>query len=223
MAVTFDANATAVTTGSSVTTISSSNLTIGSGNCLVVSFITSPSIALPPFTSITWGSQNLNLTPNVLQAAPGASSGIVGMWIFLNPVSGTQTLTFNWTGTRFVDIYSSSYNGVGGFSTSSASGTSAAPSYSITSGAGHFAVDAVQGGNTSVIGSGVGQTQLALDNSLIAMGQSYISNQPTASFSWTLSPSTNWSAVLADLVPVSMTAGLATGEAVVQSFRTLSY
>jgi hypothetical protein len=206
MTVILDAKAAAVTLAPGVNTIASSNLTIGTGNCLVATFFNNAVAAVfPVFTSITWGSQNLNLIPDISQEAGSAGSGlgVVAMWVLMNPTPGVQTLTFTWSGgAQLGEIYSASFNNVGGFVVDNVSSAGTTASYLEASGSGHLIVDAIQNTSQNITGSsGVGQTQLVVDNTSVHFGQSYIANQTSPHFFWTFAASASWSAVTVDLFP----------------------
>lgn len=138
MAVTFDANASASVTANAVTSITTSNLTVGAGanRALKVQVIWSGTVASP---AMNWDQLG---TPQALAAIPGAGATNtcrVEEWGLVAPTSGAKQLSVSWTTARDVYVNQFSYAGVdqGGGATSFPNGAGATaatqPTIAITS------------------------------------------------------------------------------------------
>jgi hypothetical protein len=172
MAVTFDANATADQTLNAVTSITTTNLTVGSGlqRALVVQVCWGATAGLPVTTpTATWdfggSAQNCPLIGSQVSTTV-LESALFGL---VNPVSGAKTLKVAWTTSADVVINPLSYTLVdqtGGATTFphfTSNVNSASPStVTITSATGNATVSCV-----SVAGNPAGpsQTQTFLDTS----------------------------------------------------------
>lgn len=126
MAVTFDANASADVTSNAVTSITTSNLTVGSGSnrALIAQIVWSGTTTSP---SANWDQLG---TPQALAAIPSAAAtntGRVELWGLVNPTSGAKQLKVQWTTSR--DVYVNQFSVTGadqtGGATSFPHGTSA--------------------------------------------------------------------------------------------------
>jgi hypothetical protein len=202
MAVTLDAVAGSAPTTTNTNTTSLSTLTIGTGNCLVA-MLGVGSVATGAFTSASWGGQSLPTTPT-LQVT---NTGMINVWVLMNPTLGNQTLTFNWTNSTSVStsLWAASFNSVASFTTNTATGTGVTASYSIGSAVGHLALDAASnaaGDWTS--NGGAPQNQLILLSATnVRLASSDQVNQSTASFSWsTAGGSIPWQAAMFDFTPL---------------------
>jgi hypothetical protein len=201
MSVTIDAlGGTPGGSSSNVTTMTYNGLTIGAGNCLVVMFAAN---LAPVFSAVTWGSQNLPLTPTVQSI--GASSN-ANMWVLMNPTAGNQSLVLTWATPSLGRLWALSLKSVATFTTNTATGNSATASYSIGSAIGHLALDLAENNAGDWVSSGGGvQNQILLDISFSPrLGSSYETDQSTASFSWsTAGGSVPFAATMLDFAPLS--------------------
>lgn len=122
MAVTVNAN---MTTGNgnggqcervaSNTTLSSTGLTIaaGSNRLLIVPIVWSNAGTLPSGITITWNGVGLTQVPS---AYGGTTGSYAGLWYLLNPDTGNQTLTANWTTTSGCYMGAICFDGAGSIS-----------------------------------------------------------------------------------------------------------
>lgn len=170
MAVGFDANATADATANGVTSITSSNLTIGSGSNRALGVQLAFENKAVTSVTVTWdnGASNQALTQIVTASSAGVS-GVAQLWGLVNPISGAKSLRAAWTGSADVCINGVSWTGVdqAGGATSfphstSATGNSTAPSVVVTSAVGNAAMATLA--HNQVITSTSTQTQTFLDN-----------------------------------------------------------
>lgn len=166
MAVAIDANATADATNNGVTTISTSNLTVGAGSnrALVVDVCWSGPVTTP---TMTW-----DTTQSVL-AIPGATATngtvqVAQCWGMVAPNSGAKALVTSWLTARDIVVSGTSYTGVdqtGGATSfpngAGATGSSTTASVTVTSAVGNAVQAAHTLGNTC---SAVNNTQLFRDN-----------------------------------------------------------
>lgn len=111
MAVAFDANSSASVTANAVTSITSSNLTVGSGSnrALLVQALWSNTN-----TGISMNWDNLG-TPQALAQVPNAAAQNTTkaqIWGLVAPTSGAKQLSVAWTTSRDVVINQLSYTGV---------------------------------------------------------------------------------------------------------------
>lgn len=209
MAATFDANALADTTSNGVLNISASNLTIGSGSNRALTVPVSFSLRTVSAVTVTWDNGASNQACTQILGANG-SAGTVGraeLWGLVNPISGAKTLRAAWTGASDVCINGASWTSVdqtGGVTTfphsTSATGSTAAPSVTITSAVGNATVNAT----TSDFGtySAPTQTQLYIDNAPanICAAASRAAGAATVTHAWTLSAGSNWVSVGTDIL-----------------------
>src|SRR6266704_942142 len=111
MAVVFDAQSSADTTGAAAVSFSNStNLTIGTGTNRALIVLIAWSSTAPTGISITWDGV-------ALSAVSGASSvngtaGNTKIYGLVNPNSGTKTLAGSWTGSRDFYVAGIAYTGV---------------------------------------------------------------------------------------------------------------
>lgn len=168
MAVTFDANASSDATQNGVTSITTSNLTIGSGSnrALVVQVVWSGSVTS---AALNWDQLG---TPQALTAIAGTlatNTAVVQLWGLVAPTSGAKQLKASWTTAQDVIVNGVSWTGVDqtGGSTSFPHGTngttSGNPATVTVTSATNNAVMAVHATATSSFTS-VNNTQTFLDN-----------------------------------------------------------
>lgn len=204
----FDANATADVTANGVTSITSSNLTVGTGaqRALVVQLsFSNKSIS---GLSVTWdnGASNQACSQVVGTNTSGAN-GRAEIWGRVNPINGAKTLAASWTGSSDVVMNQVSWTGVnqgGGtssFVSASNTGTSTTGSVAIPSRTNNQTMCCI------TIANGIGslsaptQTQTHLDNNPanISGGGSRAVGAASVTHSWTLSVSETWVVVGVDI------------------------
>jgi len=179
MAVVFDAQSSADTTGAAAVSFSNSaDLTVGTGTNRALIVLIAWSSTAPTGISITWDGV-------ALSAVAGASSvnstaGNTKIYGLVNPNSGTKTLAGSWTGSRDFYVAAIAYTGVeqssaaNAFTSGSfANGGSASADITINPAFGDTALDdanvAIMGAaaNFSSVTSG---TQVFLDKTQTAKG-----------------------------------------------------
>lgn len=174
MAVVFDANATADATANGVTSINTSNLTIGSGSnrALVAQIVWSGTVTSP---ALKWDNAGSPQSLAAITGASGTNTARVDCWGLVAPTSGAKQLNAAWTTARDVCVNGVSWTGVDqtGGATSFPNGTSATgagvtSSVSVTS-ATNDAVMAVFSNVTDLIDA-VNNTQTFRDNTPATMG-----------------------------------------------------
>lgn len=174
MAVTFDANQTAVATANSVTSITTSNLTVGAGanRALVVQVALGGSVTA---LALKWDNLGTPQSLAVITGATAAQSGTpferVELWGLVAPTSGAKQLSVTWTTARDVYVNGVAWTGVdqtGGTTTfphgtgSIGSGTTA-QGITVTSATGNATMAVFDTGSAVNISS-VNNTQTFLSN-----------------------------------------------------------
>ena len=200
-AITVDASSYVVVASTTASTASWSH-TVGTGNNRILIVGVSLADTSTNFvTGITYGGTALTRI--------GTGSRISGgyyyyteMWYLLSPAGGTNTITVNVSNTASITAGATSFTGVnlssplGTFV--SANGSSRNPSVSATTVAGDMVMDTMttRGGRTCTVGTG--QTVLwnpAATNSngyAKGSGSTELATGGTATMSWTISKSSNW-------------------------------
>lgn len=155
MAVAFDANASAVVTGVGVTSVTTSNLTVGAGanRALVTQLVLSLKTAAS--VTVNWDNAGTPQAQTLIVSANGTGTvARAELWGLVNPISGAKAARATWTGASDVYINPTSFTGVdqtGGATSfphsTSATGTLSgstpiAYSAAITSAVGNFTVGA---------------------------------------------------------------------------------
>lgn len=213
MAVAFDANATAVVTGTGVSSITSSNLTVGAGanRALVCQLV----FSLETFTGLTVRWDELGTPQSMAQIIGANGTGLIAraeLWGLVAPTSGAKQAKAAWTGASDVYINPTSFTGVdqtGGTTSfpnsTSATGTIAgavpvAYSAAVTSAAGNFTVAATSADLGSL--SLTTQTSNFLSNALSADGAaSRATGAASVSHGWSSDTvGTHWVIVLTDIL-----------------------
>jgi hypothetical protein len=208
--VTFDAKITADATVASGTSISTTNMTVGSGanRVLVVELMFEAAVA-PTSVSVTWDSGGSNQAMTQLVTKQDVTTTLTAqLWGLVNPISGAKTLKAAWTNSAEGAMGAASWTGAnqtGGATTfahtASANGSASPASVSVTSATNNATMDSVAVSSGGSISSG-NQTQVFLDNSgtsLKAAAQR-AAGAASVSFSWTLSTSLGWAIVATDIV-----------------------
>jgi len=150
MAVAFDAKATADSTGTSVTTISNANLTVGAGSnrglIAVVSWNGTVTLSAPVAHWDTAGTNQLmtQIGSTITNAAIDQHLALFGL---VAPTSGNKNLTVSWTGASGVYLSAIAFTGVDQTSAAvafphfnNAVGTTSPASVAITSATGNETV-----------------------------------------------------------------------------------
>ena len=194
--IAFDAKAAPLSgTGSSGSSQALSTMVVGSdaNRALIVKLTgNSPSGYLAPVSSVMWGSQAMTLIAafNYTAAPFGGGAYRVELWGLINPTSGAQGLTVNYSGPwTYWSIGAVSFTGVdqtGGATTfygaASAGGTASPSSLHVATSSGDAAVDVIATpGQTP---SGPSQTQ---EYALPAYGAGSYSLAASPTFSWSIS------------------------------------
>src|SRR6266704_3933095 len=112
MAVAFDAQSNADTTGAAAVSFSdSTNLTVGSGtNRALVALLAWSSTTAPTGVSITWDGVALSSVPGA--ASNHLTAGNTAIYGLVNPNSGTKTFAGSWTGSKDFYVAAVTYTGV---------------------------------------------------------------------------------------------------------------
>lgn len=213
-AVAFDANQTAPCTTSAVnlvTGLACTNLTITGGltNSAMVCQI-NLSLQTPTSEVVSYDLVGANQLMTLIVARNTSSgTGRAELWGLINPVAGNKSVKYTGVGTSDVDINCVSWQGVdqtGGATSfpnsTSAIGTSAAPSVTITSAVGNATMDSTVN-DTSTL-SAPTKTQTFIDNtpaSISGGGSRAAGASPNVVHAWTLAIGTsNWASVGTDLL-----------------------
>lgn len=190
--VVFDANASVATyNGTSASSISNANLTVGSGaNRVLVAQVAFDISAGQSVSSCAWDPSGTNQS---LSFIAGATSGAdrTEIWGLVAPTSGNKTLTCNFSANvTHQELNVSSFIGAdqtGGsttfHNTNTATGTTAAPTITITSATGEIAIASLLASWASgnLVSS---QTQLYMDNTIFGGGAAYGAGAASVTLSW---------------------------------------
>lgn len=198
--VQLDANATSSAYAGTATTVSNSNLTVGSGSnrALVAQLMFSTTTVTS--VTCTWDVGGTNQSMTLIQSASNGVAERAELWGLVAPTSGNKTLTCSWTGSsNDAMLNATSFSGVnqtGGATTfpnaTNATGTSTSPAVTVTSAAGDAAIDATAARQNY---SAPLKSQLFIDNvhgSVIAAAASWASGAASVNFGWTIGASTTW-------------------------------
>lgn len=211
MAVAFDANATAVVTGTGVTGVTNSNLTVGAGanRALVTQLVLSLKTASA--VTVNWDNAGTPQSQALIVSASGTGTiARAELWGLVAPTSGNKAARAAWTGASDAYLNPTSFTGVDqtGGATSfphSASGTGtagsgAAFSQAIVSAVGNFTVAAESQDVGSI--SAPTQTQTFLSNALACDGAgSRATGAASVSHGWTTdTTNTHWVIVGTDIL-----------------------
>jgi hypothetical protein len=211
MAVAFDANSTADVRGASISTLDLTTLTVGSGaDRVLVAQVSYADGVDPAAPAINWDQLG---TPQALTQIVKVVNGTLALaqlWGLVNPTSGNKTL--RWTNSATVnEVFLNATavtgaNQTGGVTTfpnsTTNTGTSTAPSITITSASGNMTIDA--GAGPQVI-SAPTQTQIYVDNggSATSAWASRAAGAPSNVHGWTLAGSVAWAACGTDIAAVA--------------------
>jgi len=211
MDVAFDARTTDDAAGDGVTSLNTSNLTIGSGSnrALVVQI----NFSLKTITGLTvkWDAAGANQSlTQIIAANSDGAQGRSELWGLVNPVSGNKALSLAWTGASEAVVAAVAWTNVkqsGGAATfanaTSNKGANNTPSVAITSKAGNATMDA----STSNFGAYSAPTQTEVYTReflpVIDGAGSRAAGAASVTHQWTLSGTPgNWVSVGVDIVAV---------------------
>ena len=206
--VAFDAKAVTATYGASVSTITNTTLTVGSGaasnGALVATFITSNST---PTITCHWDSTGTNqLMTGLITSSSGigGQGGIIILGLLL-PTAGNKTLSCT-PGGSYGDQHLSavSFTNVNQTNiatafphTAGATGTSISPAVTVTSAANNMTVDAM--GSNDVIVSSAKTNLFQTNSGNVRGGSSYAAGAASVVFGWTLNSSAVWTDAAVDI------------------------
>jgi hypothetical protein len=198
--VNVDATGTALISAGSVTTISYTGITVGSGSnrglIAMISLFGSSSTS----PTAVWDSGGTNQSMTLLTTAGIATSKA---WAFglRNPTAGNKTLTFSWTTAgQGIAAVAVSFTGVNQTSDALAfpswnnnSGTGTALSQAVASASGHIVIGQMIDGNSGNTLTG-GQTLIYFDNTLATSTTlaEYTAGAASVTLTATASASSNW-------------------------------
>lgn len=208
MAVAFDAKTAAVTEASGVSTLSLTNLTVGSGSnrAMAILIFWSSGASVPTVTACNWDSagtpQAMTLIANT-NAFVGGSSIAVSAYGLIAPTSGNKTLKIDWTGSFEAHAVAISFTGVDQTNVATAfphgttnlktSSTASPCSVTITSATGNMAV----GGHCqqSVVWGAISDNTIASSAAGPAQGNAfnYAAGAATKTLTAAFSGSDTWS------------------------------
>lgn len=172
MAVTFDANATAQTVLNAVTSITSSNLTVGAGSnrAVIAAVGLGWAVTAPTGVTANWDQLGTPVSMPSIVSADSTQPTRSSLFGLVNPVSGAKQLKVAWTNSADCVINATSFAGVdqtGGATSfphsTSAAATSANPALSVTSATGNFTISTSS--QDAQAYTATGNTQTFLDNS----------------------------------------------------------
>ena len=212
-AVTFNSKAVADTGGEALTSLSITNMTVGSGVNRALLLLMGFSSGLPTGLTATWDSAGTNQAMTSIKQYT-ATSTPMGVAIFglINPTSGNKTLSVSWTGSKEADANVLDFthvNQTGGATsfphTSSnddlIAGNSTAASATVTSAANNGAVAMFITNWLWSVGSAT-QTEVWMNNALSASAYEGQRAAGAASVSFGVTVSAaghNWGSVAADI------------------------
>lgn len=113
MAVAFDAKCTAQTQTNAATTLTNSNLTVGTGSNRILIAVVTFDRVLPTITQFQWDKLGTpqNLTAITGATATNGTTSSTVIYALLNPTSGAKQLSITWTGTSEATLASISFTG----------------------------------------------------------------------------------------------------------------
>ncbi len=189
-------------TGGSATGLDFLHSVSGSNTALVVSVTQVDTGSVIGVAGVTYAGSALTSLPNCTTALPGFAGTFTTFWYKINPASGSNHVVVTLNGTSYKPVaHAVSFTSALQTATASdfgcvtASGTSTAPSVSISSAIGEIVMDTLNSGVESAPTIGANQTDRG---SFLSAGEfaSDASTEPGASsvtMSWTLATSTIWS------------------------------
>lgn len=206
MAVTFDANATIDVTANAVTSITTSNLTVGSGanRALIAQIIWSGAVTAQ---TLQWDKLGTPVTMTAIPNATVTQTVMARLYGLVNPVSGAKQLSAAWTTASDVYLNQLSYTGVdqtggatsfpGGVSASATTGTAA--TVNVTSATGD-AVVAVCGSPVQAIDV-INNTTTFTDTAAVNMNGAgnRAAGAATVAMTYTIHASATWAVVGASI------------------------
>ena len=214
MAVAIDAVCTADAHTTAGTTLTNSNLTVGSGaNRILLAGVLFGG-ALPTITAFQWDAagtpQNLTLVPGTSFTSSTRSGAIYAL---VAPTAGNKQLKITWTGTNECSLGCASYTGASQAAIATAcpngvtsSGTSAAPNIVVTSATGDIVFGIFNDNNqvwTTTSGNTVWtETALVVENAAGA----YVAGAASVTLTYNIAASDTWSSAGCDVAQVAAAA-----------------
>jgi hypothetical protein len=204
MAVAVDATGTLKDSTTNVTSLSYTNITVGSGSNrgLILFLCINGGGSAPTGVTATWdsGVTNQAMTQRVTVANASNNSNLY-VFALRNPVSGAKTLAISWTNTANVSACAISFTGVDQTSdaiafpnTNSATGNGTSASVVITSATGTIPVALGVCIGTSTLAA-ANQTQIYIDTAVVAdNGGQRATGAASVTFSWSVTSAGNWAA-----------------------------
>jgi hypothetical protein len=218
VAVAFDAKTATATSATPGTTLTITNLTVGSGsNRAMALLIMWQSGSVPPVTTCQWDDAG---TPQAMtlvtgtNSANGSSSMATSIYGLVAPTSGNKNLKVSWTGSFEAHAVAISFTGVDQTSVAVAfphgvavnkttSTASPASTGAITSATGNMVISGF--GDNSATHSGLSGTTIVIDDSGPNFGVAFSYNNGAATVTQTcnLSTSATWAAFGCDILAAS--------------------
>lgn len=197
MAITFNTLSKA-TSGTTTTSVTFSHTSDGNHLIVRVNLRGSPSNVSVTYNSIS--------VPLVIEKL--GSFVYTAIFHLATPASGANNVVVSWTGSCSYEVNAVNYSGAGDPTNSiSASGTSAAPSVTVTSASGNLVIDSCVFFSIATLTVGAGQTQQVNENSgganPVTGAGSYESGASSVTMSWSASGSDFWAIVGVDLPALS--------------------
>ena len=214
--VVLDAVISAPATGSSIATLSTTNLTVGSGTnrALVVELLFEATTA-PTSITVTWDSGGTNQAMTQIATKVDVSTTLTAqLWGLVAPTSGAKTLKASWTNSAAAAMGAVSWTGVNqtGGATSfpkstNANGSTSPATVAVTSVTNNAVMDAVAvaAGGTITAGNQTQVFKSAL-TALNAAGQR-AAGAASVTMSWTLSTGLSWAIVGTNIAAAASSGG----------------
>lgn len=211
MAVALDSNATTDITGSGVTTLDLTTLTVGSGSNRALVAQVAFNLKTVSAVTVTWDPATTNQTVAQIVTANGTGTdGRADLYGLVAPTSGAKTLRVSWTSSSDVVLNAVAWTGVdqtGGVTSfphsTSATGTSVTPSVTITSAVNNATMDCSANPASGLYAS-PSKTQTFSDfNGNVVAGGSRAAGAASNTHSWTIT-SQPWVSVGTDIAQVSV-------------------
>lgn len=207
MAVTLDSSGTQASSGTAVTSVNYSGITVGSpaNPALIFLVSTSGGTSLTTSPSATWDSGGTNQAMTLLGSNTVTThNGSIYIFGLRNPTPGTKTLAVSWTNSSQYAMCAISFGGVNQSSDAAAfpnaatnSGSSTQASQTVTSNTGDIALAIVQ---SNVTPSAPSNTQIYFDNAAQNdSGGQYATGAASVNFTWTITPADTWATIGVDV------------------------
>lgn len=214
MAVTVNATAVTVATGSSITTLTNTTLTVVAGATALLAWLTfGGQAANPSAITVTWDSGGTNQAmTQIAIATNGATFGSISiLYGLLNPTLGNKTLSASWTGAVSLEMDAIAFAGTATDTianafqnTNSATGSSATSAITATSAVNNINIfgGATRGASYNAA-TGTGVTSVWLSNVVIGATGAQATGAASIAYTATLQSSAAWAVCCIDVcVPV---------------------